>query len=101
MQHGPRGDVETRVGRSAPFDQVGDVGLDVFKGFSWEGAAFDGEHAAIGNGGLFGAAADQGSVQVAGAEEGMRPVAELVVEVVEGDEVVAGGQDGVGAEVGA
>lgn len=65
-----------------------------------EGAAFDCEHAAVGDSGLFGAAGDQGGVQVAGAEEGVRPAAQLLVEVVEGDEVVAGGEDGIGAEVG-
>ena len=100
MQDRARRDVETRVGGSAPFEQVGDVGLDAFEGFSWQGAAFDREHAAVGDGGLFGSAGYQGCVQVAGAEEGVWPAAELLVEVVEGDEVVASGEDGVGAEVG-
>ena len=64
MQGGARGDVESRVGGSAPFEQVGDVGLDAFEGLSGEGAAFDREYAASGDGGLFGAAGDQGGVQV-------------------------------------
>ena len=79
----------------APFEQVGDVGLDAFEGLSRQGAPFDREYAAVGDGGLVGAAGDQGGVQVAGAEEGVGPAAELLVEVV------AGGEDGVGAEVGA
>ena len=85
---------------SALFEQVNDVGLDAFAGLPGQGAAFDGEYAAVGDGGLVGAAGDQRGVQVAGAEEGVRPAAELVVEAVEGDEVVAGGEDGVGAEGG-
>jgi hypothetical protein len=55
VQDGARGDVETRVGGSAPLEEVGDVGLDPFEGFSWQGAAFDRDHAAVGDGGLFGA----------------------------------------------
>jgi hypothetical protein len=35
-----------------------------------------------------------------GAEEGVWPAAELLIEVVECDEVVSGGEDGVRAEVG-
>src|SRR5215467_1707381 len=89
------------IGGPALFEQVGDVGFDAFEGLSGQGAAFDGEYAAVGDGGLVGAAGDQGGVQVAGTEEGVRPTAELLVEVVERDEVVAGGEDGVRAEVGA
>ena len=100
MQESAYGDVESRVGGPALFEQAGGVGFDAFEGLSGEGAAFDGEYAAVGDGGLVGAAGDQGGVQVAGAEEGVRPAAELLVEVVEGDQVVAGGEDGVGAEVG-
>ena len=61
---------------------------------------FDGEHAVVRDGGFSGAAADQGGVQVAWSEERVGPAAELPVEVVEGGQVVAGGEDGVGAEVG-
>ena len=68
------------AGRHA-VEQGGDVGLDAFEGLSGQGAAFHGEHAAVGDGGLLGAAADQGGVQVAGAEEGMRPGAQLLVEL--------------------
>ena len=39
-------------------------------------------------------------MQVAWSEERVGAAAELQVEVVEGDQVVAGGEDGVGAEVG-
>ena len=101
MQDGPGGDREAWVGRQAPFEQLGHVGLHALEGLAGQGAAFDGEHAAVGDGGLLRTTGDQGGVQVAGAEEGVRPVAQPLVEVVEGDEVVAGGQDGVGAEVGA
>lgn len=78
----------------------GDVGLDVFEGLPGKRSPFDGEHAAVRDGGLSGAAADQGCVQVAWSEERVGAAAELQVEVVEGDQVVAGGEDGVGAEVG-
>ena len=88
------------VGGPASFDQVGDVGLDVFEGLSGERSPFDGEHAAVRDGGLAGTAADQRRVQVAWSEERVGPAAELPVEVVEGDQVMAGGEDGVGAEVG-
>src|SRR4029077_5264689 len=50
------------------------------------------------DGGLSGAAADQGCVQVAWSEERVGAAAEPQVEVIEGDQVVAGGRDGVGAE---
>ena len=36
-------------------------------------------------------------MQVAGAEKGMRLTAQPVVELVEGDQVVPSGQDGIGA----
>ena len=100
MQDGARGDGDPGVGGPASFDQAGDVGLEVFEGFSGKRPAFDGERAAVRDGGFAGAAADQGGVQVAGSEERVGAAAELQVEVVEGDEVVAGGEDGVGAEVG-
>jgi hypothetical protein len=100
VQDGARVDGEPRVGGSASFDQVGDVGLDVFEGLPGQRSPFDGEHAAVRDGGLSGAAADQGRVQVAWPEERVGAAAEPQVEVVEGDQVVAGGKDGVGAEVG-
>jgi hypothetical protein len=100
VQDGARVDGESRVGGPASFDQAGDVGLDLFEGLPGEGSPFDGEHAAVRDGGFAGAAADQGGVQVAWSEERVGPAAELPVEVLEGDEVVAGGEDGVGAEVG-
>ena len=100
MQDGARVDGELRVGGSASFDQVGDAGLDVFEGLPGKRPPFDGEHAAVRDGGLPGAAADQGRMQVAWSEERVGAASELQVEVVEGDQVVAGGEDGVGAEVG-
>src|SRR6266567_1773622 len=69
VQDGARVDGESRVGGSASFDQVGDVGLDVFEGLPGQRSPFDGEHAAVRDGGLSGAAADQGRVQVAWSEE--------------------------------
>jgi hypothetical protein len=39
-------------------------------------------------------------VQVAWSEKRVGPAADLPVEAVEGDQVAAGGEDGVGAEVG-
>ena len=100
MQDGARGDGDPRVGGPASFDQAGDVGLDVSQGLPGQGSPFDGEHAAVRDGGFPGAAADQGRVQVAGSEERVGTAAELPVEVIEGDQVVAGGEDRVGAEVG-
>src|SRR5262249_61985274 len=101
VQEGARGDVESRVGGPALFEQVGDVGLDAFEGLFGKGAAFDREYAASGDGGLFRAAGDQGGVQVAGAEEGARPAAERLAEEGEGGEGVGGGEGGGGAGVGA
>ena len=100
VQDGACVDGDPRVGGLASFDQAGDVGFEVFQGFSREGSPFDGEYAAVRDGGFSGAAADQGGVQVAGSKEGVGPAAELLVEVVECGQVVAGGEDGVGAEVG-
>jgi gamma-glutamyltranspeptidase/glutathione hydrolase len=59
MQDSARGDGESRVGGSASFDQVGDVGLDVFEGLPGKRSPFDGEHAAVQDGGLSGAAKAQ------------------------------------------
>ena len=50
-------------------------------GLAGEGAPFDGEHAPVGDGGLLGAAGDEGGVEVAGAEEGVRPAREVSVEL--------------------
>jgi hypothetical protein len=85
---------------SASFDQAGDVGFDVFEDLPGKRSPFDGEYAAVRDGGLSGAAADQGRVQVAWSEERVGAAAELPVEVVEGDQMVTGGEDGVGTEVG-
>jgi hypothetical protein len=79
------------------FDQGGDVGLDALEGLPGQRSPFDGEDAAVRDGGLPGAAADQGRVQVAWSEERVKPAAEPLVEAVEGDQVVSGGEDGVGA----
>jgi hypothetical protein len=73
MQDSARVDGESRVGGSASFDQVGDVGLDVFEGLPGQRSPFDGEHAAVRDGGLSGAAADQGRVQVAWSGKGRIP----------------------------
>jgi len=100
VQDGARADGDPRVSGLASLNQAGDVGFEAFQGFSGKGSPFDGEYAAVRDGGFPGAAADQGSVQVAWAEERVGPAAELLVEVVEGGQVVAGGEDGVGAEVG-
>jgi hypothetical protein len=91
VQDGARVDGKSRVGRPASFDQVGDVGLDAFEGLHGKRSPFDSEHAAVRDGGLPGAAADQGRVQVAWSEERVGPTTKLPVEVVEGDQVVAGG----------
>jgi hypothetical protein len=99
VQNRSRRDGEPRVGRSASFEQVSDISLDAFEGLPGKRPPFHGEHAAVRDGGLLDAAADQRRVQVARAEKRMRPAAELLVELVEGDEEVTGGEDGVGTEV--
>jgi hypothetical protein len=81
------------------FEQAGDVGFDAFEGFPGKRSPFDHEYATVRDGGLAGAAADQGRVKVAWSEERVGPAADLPVEVIEGDQVVAGGEDSVGAEV--
>jgi hypothetical protein len=65
VQDGAGGDGDSRVGGLASSDKAGDVGFDMFEGLSGEGSPFDGERAAVRDGGLAGAAADQGGVQVA------------------------------------
>ena len=80
--------VKTRIGGTALFEQVGDVGLDPFEGFAWQGTAFDREHAVVGDGGLLGAAGTRMRAGCQGRGTGVA-AAELFVEMVEGDEVVA------------
>jgi hypothetical protein len=63
-----------------------DLGLDGVEGLTWQGAPFDGQHTAVGDGRLLGAAVNEGAVQVAGAEEGVWPPGQITVEVGERDE---------------
>ena len=99
VQDGPGVDRESLVSGPTSADQVGDVGLDALDVLAGKRSPFDGEDAAVRDGGFFRAAPDQGGVQVAWPEEWMGPVTKLLVERVVGDEEVAGGEDGVGAEV--
>jgi hypothetical protein len=91
--------VEPRGAGPELFEQVSDVGLDPLQGLAGQRSPFDGKDAAVWDSGSLGAAADQGCVQVARSEERVRSAAEFLAEVVEGDQVVADGEDGVGAKV--
>ena len=74
-----------------------DLGLDGVEGLARQGAPFDGQHTAVGDGRLLGAAVNEGAVQVAGAEEGMWPLGQVTIEVGERDEHGAGLENGVHA----
>jgi hypothetical protein len=98
-QGGAGGHGEVWIRPPAPVEEGVDLGLDGVEGLAWQGAPFDGQHTAVGDGRLLGAALNEGAVQVAGAEEGVRPPGQITVEVGERDEHGPGLENGVHAQM--